>query len=83
MFSSLPQGGGFPAPAGVNVRQVYPFVRKRKMATERMTIALICTECKNKNYYKVRGKKKEYKLELNKFCKACGKQTVHKEGKAS
>ena len=51
------------------------------MATERMTIALICTECKNKNYYKVRGKKKEYKLELNKFCKACGKQPYIKKAK--
>ena len=37
---------------------------------------------KNKNYYQVRGKKKEYKLELNKFCKKCGKSTKHKEGKA-
>ena len=53
------------------------------MASERIAIALICTECKNKNYYKVRGKKKEYKLEVNKFCKKCGKSTKHKEGKAS
>lgn len=55
---------------------------KIKMATERITIALACTECKNKNYYQVRGKKKEYKLELNKFCKKCGKSTKHKESKA-
>ena len=82
MFSSLPQGGSNPASAQVNASQK-TLLRKHKMATERMTIALICTECKNKNYYKVRGKKKEYKLELNKFCKACGKQTLHKEGKAS
>ena len=53
------------------------------MASERITIALVCTQCKNRNYYQVRVKKKEYKLEVNKFCKKCGKQTVHKEGKAS
>ena len=52
------------------------------MASERITIALIYTKYKNKNYYQVRGKKKEYKLELNKFCKKCGKSTTHKEGKA-
>lgn len=53
------------------------------MANERLTFVLSCTECKNKNYYFAKGKKKDYKVELNKFCKKCGKQTVHKESKAS
>ena len=54
------------------------------MATaERVTYVLSCTECKNKNYYFAKGKKKDYKVEVNKFCKKCGKQTVHKESKAS
>ena len=53
------------------------------MASERITIALICKDCKSRNYYQVRGKKKEYKLEVNKYSKKCGKSTVHKEGKAS
>ena len=44
------------------------------MASERLTIALICTECKNKNYYQVRGKKKEYKRRLT------GKPPVSKTG---
>jgi len=52
-------------------------------AKEKLTILLSCTVCKNKNYYYVRGKKKDFKLELNKFCKACGKTTPHKEGKAN
>ena len=52
-------------------------------AKEKLTILLSCTACKNKNYYYVRGKKKDFKLELNKFCKACGKATPHKEGKAN
>lgn len=51
-------------------------------AKEKLTIVLSCTECKNKNYYFARGKKKEFKLDLKKFCKACGKSTKHKEGKA-
>ena len=68
--------------ANATLRGLSPILRILKMASERLTIALICTECKNKNYYQVRGKKKEYKLELNKFCKKCGKSTKHKEGKA-
>ena len=43
------------------------------MANERLTFVLSCTECKNKNYYFAKGKKKDYKVELNKFCKKCGK----------
>ena len=65
-----------------------PFVRVLNKevfmaAKEKLTIVLACTECKNKNYYYLRGKKKEFKIELNKFCRACGKSTKHKEGKAS
>jgi len=41
-----------------------------------------CQTCKNKNYYYSKGKKKEGKLELNKFCRNCGKSTKHKEVKA-
>ncbi|MDR0291573.1 MAG: 50S ribosomal protein L33 [Elusimicrobium sp.] len=52
-------------------------------ANEKFTILLSCTQCKNKNYYFNRCKKKDFKLELNKFCKACGKKTPHKEGKAN
>ncbi len=53
------------------------------MANERLTFVLTCTECKSKNYYYAKGKKKEYKVQANKFCKACGKKTLHKEAKAS
>ena len=52
------------------------------MANDRITLALVCEVCKNKNYYVARGKKKDFKLALNKFCKACGKSTKHKEAKA-
>jgi large subunit ribosomal protein L33 len=49
---------------------------------ERIVVILACTVCKNKNYHFPRGKKKDFKLELKKFCKACGKHTPHKEVKS-
>ena len=48
---------------------------------DRVQITLGCTVCKNKNYHFSRGKKQEYKVEINKFCRKCGKQTPHKEVK--
>ncbi len=48
---------------------------------DRVITTLACTDCKNKNYYFAHGKKKEYKVEKKKFCKACSKQTLHKESK--
>ena len=50
---------------------------------ERITYILGCTECKNKNYHYSRGKRKEYKVEVSKFCRACKKHTPHKEIKSS
>ncbi|OGS40151.1 MAG: 50S ribosomal protein L33 [Elusimicrobia bacterium RIFOXYA2_FULL_69_6] len=44
-------------------------------------VTLGCTVCKDKNYHFQRGKKKDFKLELKKFCRACRKQTPHKEVK--
>ena len=48
---------------------------------DRYVTILACGTCKNKNYTFIRGKKKEYKVETKKFCKACGKSTLHKETK--
>lgn len=48
---------------------------------DRFTIILGCTQCKNKNYYFQRGRKKDYKLKVKKFCRACKGQTLHKEVK--
>ncbi len=50
--------------------------------SDRITIILGCTVCKNKNYHFSRRKKKEFKLEMKKFCKKCGKSTAHKEVKS-
>ncbi|MCD6413024.1 MAG: 50S ribosomal protein L33 [Elusimicrobia bacterium] len=50
---------------------------------EMTTIALQCTECKRKNYFIRRNKKKKYskKLSLKKYCPHCRKRTLHKEAK--
>ncbi|MBI4668659.1 MAG: 50S ribosomal protein L33 [Elusimicrobia bacterium] len=50
---------------------------------ERVVIALECPDCKRRNYHFFRGKKKEYKLDLKKFCRQCRKYTRHKEVKAN
>ncbi|MFC1679603.1 50S ribosomal protein L33 [Elusimicrobiota bacterium] len=51
------------------------------MPSDRHITTLSCTACKNKNYYFAHGKKKQYKLEIRKFCQTCAKQTPHKETK--
>jgi len=43
-------------------------------------VALICSECKSQNYITERNKiNMEAKLQINKYCKTCRKQTSHKE----
>ena len=45
-------------------------------------IGMQCTDCKRRNYSTTVNKKKQSKkLELKKYCKWCGKHTLHKEGK--
>ena len=50
---------------------------------KRITFILQCVDCKNKNYTYSRGRRKEYKVEVKKFCRACAKHTSHKETKTS
>lgn len=48
----------------------------------RVNITLACTECKQRNYSTTKNKKKNPgRIELNKYCKFCGKHTLHKETK--
>ncbi|MCG1013309.1 50S ribosomal protein L33 [Tepidanaerobacter sp. GT38] len=48
----------------------------------RVNIVLACTECKERNYFTQKNKKNDPdRLELNKYCKRCGKHTLHKETK--
>ncbi|MCF0110587.1 MAG: 50S ribosomal protein L33 [Erysipelotrichaceae bacterium] len=45
-------------------------------------VTLACTECLSRNYITTRNKKTSTeRLVLSKFCKKCGKKTVHKETK--
>ncbi|MBU0723191.1 50S ribosomal protein L33 [Patescibacteria group bacterium] len=45
-------------------------------------IKLACTKCKSVNYWSRKNKKLvQRKIELNKFCKKCRTQTLHKEKK--
>jgi len=48
----------------------------------RVNIVLACTECKQRNYFTQKNKKNDPdRLEMNKYCKHCGKHTPHKETK--
>ena len=43
-------------------------------------VILTCTECLSRNYATKRNKKaSNERLELMKFCKKCGRHTLHKE----
>ena len=48
---------------------------------DRVIVTLGCSDCKNRNYNFQRGKKKDFKIEIKKFCRCCRKQTAHKEMK--
>jgi large subunit ribosomal protein L33 len=48
----------------------------------RENVTLQCTECKSRNYFTTKNKKKtQDRLEFNKFCKRCRKHTLHRETK--
>lgn len=51
-----------------------------KKGENRDGITLQCTNCKSENYRTEKNKKNTPdRLEKNKFCKKCGKSTLHKE----
>ena len=46
----------------------------------RTLVTLACTECKRRNYTTKKNKQNNPgRLEFNKYCKWCGKHTVHRE----
>jgi len=50
--------------------------------TQRIIIHLQCPECKRINYTTTKNKMNlQEKMELNKYCKWCKKQTLHIESK--
>jgi len=50
-----------------------------KRPDKRLKVALVCTECKSRNYRTT--KRRDQKVEIKKFCKSCGTHTVHRETK--
>jgi len=52
------------------------------MATNRVKLTLACTECESRNYQGSKNRQKHpERLEHKKYCRRCGKHTVHKETK--
>ncbi len=47
----------------------------------RVKVALVCQECKRRNYYTSRQRDRKSKLEVRKYCKWDKKHTLHKEVK--
>lgn len=48
----------------------------------RVKVTLACTECKQRNYNSLKNKKNNpERIEMNKYCKFCGKHTLHRETK--
>ena len=46
----------------------------------RIAVTMACTECKERNYQTNKSKRNTPdRIELNKFCRRCGKSTVHRE----
>ena len=55
---------------------------KRSLKVKTMAVkkaALACSVCGSRNYSITANKNRTQRLELNKFCKHCGKKTLHKE----
>lgn len=44
-------------------------------------VILVCSECLSRNYATSYSDKNVKRLELNKYCKKCGKYTLHKATK--
>ncbi|MBP9483633.1 MAG: 50S ribosomal protein L33 [Negativicutes bacterium] len=48
----------------------------------RVGITMACTDCKQRNYQTNKNKKNDpNRIEMNKYCKFCKKQTLHRETK--
>ncbi|AEH50938.1 50S ribosomal protein L33 [Pseudothermotoga thermarum] len=47
----------------------------------KIKVALKCSECGRRNYYKDKNKNSKVKLSLRKYCPFCNKHTVHNEVK--
>jgi len=53
----------------------------RERVANRVAITLACTDCKSRNYKTTKRRDRQQPLELVKFCKVCGRHTLHRETK--
>lgn len=54
----------------------------REVEVLRTKITLACTDCKQRNYNTMKDKKVHPdRMETKKYCKFCGKHTLHRETK--
>ena len=69
--------------ANTSKRGVSFLLGDRKMAApKRKRITLACTECQERTYATSKNTTNNpERIEIKKFCKRCGKRTVHKETK--
>lgn len=67
------------------MKYLYLFKNKDKRGNmPTIGITLECNQCKERNYRKEKNPKSVTdKLELNKYCPRCKKQTLHKEIKGT
>ena len=47
----------------------------------REKVILICEVCLSRNYTTYKNKDNKERLKIKKYCKRCGKHTIHKESK--
>jgi large subunit ribosomal protein L33 len=53
----------------------------RESVASRVDITLACSDCKSRNYKTTKKRERQDPIELKKFCKVCGKHTLHRETK--
>lgn len=59
------------------------WVKTKSITGEKVTVSQV-KECNTQNYVTEKNKRNtEDKIEMNKFCSTCKKQTLHKETKLS
>ncbi|MEZ4441910.1 MAG: 50S ribosomal protein L33 [Polyangiaceae bacterium] len=51
----------------------------KKGSSTRVSVSLVCTVCKSRNYQTT--KRRDGEVELKKFCKQCGTHTLHRASK--
>ena len=58
------------------------YINGKGVMNKKQKVILVCSECLSRNYSVTKNKRLNVvRLELRKYCKKCGKHTIHKETK--